>query len=109
MTPPTNSLITGYVILIDDGRDGDYSVGYNGANNPSILTYTIQNLQSQTIYKILVYAINKAGNGANSTLLTCYTATIPGQPGTPKMITSSDTNIELKWDPAYDDGGSPLK
>lgn len=24
------------------------------------------------------------------------------------MITSSDVHIELKWEPAYDDGGSPI-
>ena len=25
------------------------------------------------------------------------------------MVTSSHTHIELRWDPAYDDGGSPIK
>lgn len=55
------------------------------------------------------YAVNKAGNGANSTVITCFTATIPGQPGTPRLVSSSTTNIEVAWDPAYDDGGSPLK
>ena len=78
MSPPTNSLITGYVMLIDDGRDGDYHIAYNGINNPSVLTYNIQNLKPQTTYKIIGYAVNKAGHGTNSTAITCYTATIPG-------------------------------
>lgn len=46
------------------------------------------------------FAVNKAGDGLNS-------ATIPGQPGTPKLIQSSSTNIHIKWDPTYDDGESP--
>ncbi len=25
------------------------------------------------------------------------------------MVTSSSSQIELKWDPAYDDGGSPIE
>lgn len=45
VTPPANSLITGYVILIDDGKGGPYRVAYNGVNNPSLLTYNIKNLK----------------------------------------------------------------
>lgn len=95
VTPPANSLITGYVILIDDGHGGSYSVAYNGRNNPSVLSYSIQNFQSQTNYNIIGFAVNKAGDGANSTAITCYTATIPGQPGTPQLVSSSPTNIQV--------------
>lgn len=58
---------------------------------------------------MLIYASNKAGNGVNSTIISCYTATLPGIPGKPKMVTSTSSSIELKWDPAYDDGGSPIE
>jgi len=56
----------------------------------------------------MVRAFNKAGSGANSTIITCYTATIPGQPGSPQLVSSSATQITVKWQPAYDDGGSPI-
>lgn len=56
-----------------------------------------------------IFASNKAGNGVNSDIISCYTATLPGQPGKAKMVTSSHTHIELNWEPAYDDGGSPIK
>lgn len=39
VTPPTNSLITGYIVLIDDGLGGNYKVAYNGKLNPSLLSY----------------------------------------------------------------------
>lgn len=35
VAPPANSLITGYMVYIDDGLDGDFSVGYDGSTNPS--------------------------------------------------------------------------
>lgn len=38
VTPPANSLITGYIVMIDDGYDGDFTVGYNGSTNPSLLS-----------------------------------------------------------------------
>ena len=34
--------------------------------------------------------------------------TVPGQPGAPKLVTSTASSIEVSWTPAYDDGGSPI-
>jgi hypothetical protein len=53
--------------------------------------------------------MNKAGRGAESDVITCFTVTVPGQPGKPELIFSTATSIELKWSPAFDDGGSPIK
>jgi len=55
-----------------------------------------------------VVAANKAGQGAESNIVTCYTVTIPGQPGKPELVHSTSTSIEIKWGPAFDDGGSPI-
>ena len=52
--------------------------------------------------------MNKSGEGSYSDTITCYTVSVPGQPGTPRMVTSSATSIELVWEPAYEDGGSPI-
>lgn len=38
---PLNSLITGYVVYIDDGLDGNFVVGYDGKSNPSKIFTTI--------------------------------------------------------------------
>lgn len=63
INPPPNSLITGYVVLIDDGLDGAFSVGYDGSSNPSKVFTTVENLTQQTTYRLKVYALNKAGKG----------------------------------------------
>lgn len=43
--PPAFSLITGYILLIDDGLGGDFSVAYDGSVNPSLQTYSVENLR----------------------------------------------------------------
>jgi hypothetical protein len=107
--PPVNSLITGYVVMIDDGLDGSFTVAYNGRSNPSQTYATIEDLTQRTTYRLKVYATNKSGNGEESDVITCYTVTVPGEPGKPQLVLSSASSIELSWAPAYDDGGSPIK
>ena len=101
-------MITGYILYIDDGLDGDFAVAYNGINKPSKLAHSVDNLFARRIYRLKVTALNKAGEGAESDIITCYTVSVPGQPGTPRMITSTSSTIELAWEPAYEDGGSPI-
>lgn len=83
VTPPMNSLITGYRLYVDDGLDGDYQLAYDGKDRPSVLMKTVEGLSSRLTYRLKVTALNKAGEGAESSSITCFTVTIPGQPGTP--------------------------
>jgi hypothetical protein len=108
LTPPTDSLITGYVLLIDDGASGEFREAYDGRTKPSTVHATIFGLSPMTTYQLTGYATNKAGNGANATQITCHTATVPGVPGTPSWVSSSASSIRVEWTPAYDDGGSPI-
>ena len=50
----------------------------DGKTNPSLFSAVIDGLESRTTYRLLVRAFNKAGSGANSTVITCYTVTVPG-------------------------------
>ena len=121
VTLPSNALILGYAMLIDDGLAGPFRVAYDGTTDPSKFATTIHGLTAQTSYRITGYALNKAGAGANATQITCFTATTPGVPGTPALVSSSSActdpadaatctaSIEVKWQPAFDDGGSPIK
>jgi hypothetical protein len=64
--------------MIDDGLDGDFRIGYDGSQNPSKVFETIDNLNERTTYRLKVYATNKSGNGAESSIVTCYTVATPG-------------------------------
>jgi hypothetical protein len=115
VTPPSVpggaalALITGYVMLIDDGVAGPFRAAYDGSTDPSKFTTSIYGLTAQTSYRISGYALNKAGAGANATQITCFTAATPGVPGTPSLVSSTSTSIKVSWEPAFDDGGSPIK
>jgi hypothetical protein len=39
VSPPTNSLITGYRLYVDDGHDGDFALAYDGQDQSSVLAY----------------------------------------------------------------------
>ena len=95
--------------MIDDGLDGEFKIGYDGSSNPSKVFTTIENLNQRTTYRLKVFATNKSGNGVDSDIVTCYTVATPGQPGQPELISSTSSSIEIKWAPAFDDGGSPIK
>ena len=108
VVPPANTIIQGYVIQINDGLDRDtYATVYNGRLNSSTLSTTITGLSTHN-YQIIGYAINKVGNGAQSTPVTWLTVAPPGQPGRPLYISSTTTSIYVECEPAIDDGGSPI-
>jgi hypothetical protein len=109
VAPPAGSLVTGYVVLIDDGLYGAFRIAYDGRTDPSKFDATVFGLRPQTTYRLTGYALNKAGAGMNATQTTCHTATVPGVPGAPAWISSTASSIEVMWEPAYDDGGSPIK
>lgn len=109
VTPPANTLITGYRLYVDDGLDGDFVLAYDGKDKPSAFTRSVEGLEPRLIYRLKVAAMNKAGEGVQSTAITCYTVTIPGQPGTPVLISSTSSSIRVRWAPAFDDGGSPIQ
>jgi hypothetical protein len=50
LDPPANSLITGYVVLIDDGASGEFREAYNGRTKPSTVDATIYGLAAKTTY-----------------------------------------------------------
>lgn len=44
VSPPANSLITGYILYLDDGLDGDFEIAYDGRDHPSKLAFTATGL-----------------------------------------------------------------
>jgi hypothetical protein len=46
VTAPATTLITGYVILIDDGRTGPFVIAHDGSINPQVFESTIYGLKA---------------------------------------------------------------
>ena len=71
VSPPTSTVIEGYIILINDGLDGNaFTIAYNGKYNPSQFQATLGGLSARRNYQIKGYAVNKAGEGTLSAEVT---------------------------------------
>ena len=59
-------------------------------------------------YRVKVSAINLVGEGANSTEGIFLCAETPVAPGQPKHVSSTETEITIRWTPPVENGGSPV-
>jgi titin len=57
------SAITGYKVFINPLDDGDWSEIYDGAGQPTILTYKIEGLKRGLHYRFQSIALNYVGEG----------------------------------------------
>ena len=104
VSPPSNSIITGYLIQYDDNQGNGYLSACDYRTNPSLLACKVSGLISGRKITIKVNAFNKAGIGSDSTIA-CTPSGKPGQPGTPKLVISTSSSIQVQWDPPIDTGG----
>lgn len=61
--------IRGYVLLIDDGLQGNFRVAYDGSFNPQLTEYLIVGLVGGRTYRLKVYASDVNGKGNESQIL----------------------------------------
>ncbi|XP_076441135.1 receptor-type tyrosine-protein phosphatase T-like [Babylonia areolata] len=74
-----------------------------------LVTYTLSDLKPLTTYQVQVQAVNAAGTGEASPVLTVTTEEdIPGKVRKLRNVTRTEHTIELKWDAPYPNGGSIL-
>jgi hypothetical protein len=67
VSPPVNSTISGYIIMIKDELSGeDYQIAYDGRYNPGKFTAVLTQLELTKRYIVLGYALNEAGKGDDS-------------------------------------------
>jgi len=61
MSSDTELPVIGYVLKMDDGYGGDFSIIYNGKNYPNVLRYTITGLTTSLPYRFTLSALNFNG------------------------------------------------
>lgn len=101
--------ITGYdVVVTRGGQPVTASVAVTGTSA------VVSGLLPDTSYVVSVVARNSAGAGAPSagvaltTPAVVPTATVPGVPGEPQLVSATTDAISLRWDAPASDGGSPI-
>jgi hypothetical protein len=56
--------VTGYVLNMDNGKNGNFNQVYIGSNRPDITSYTVGDLTTGLPYRFTVQAINDNGYSA---------------------------------------------
>jgi titin len=72
------------------------------------LTYSVTGLTTNRYYTFAVTAVNVVGESSRATSAAIITATVPGQPSTPSLISQSKTSINIGWSNPINTGGTSL-
>ena len=108
VSAPTYTIITGYLIQINRLDGNGYQTGCDYTNNSGNLECTLSSLNTSSKVLIRGLAYNKGGKSAYSSEISCVPVGKPGQPGTPQLVSSSASSIQVKWDGANSTGGLPI-
>lgn len=66
------------------------------------------NLQHGDTYTFRIKARNSIGDSIYSEEVSLMAATLPGAPGQPTRLTSTETTITIQWTVPTDNGGTPI-
>jgi hypothetical protein len=80
-----------------------------GTTSWQTLTFSVAGLTTDRYYTFAVAAVNVVGEGPAKTSAPIITATVPGQPQTPALKSSSKSHIEIMWSDPIDLGGTALE
>ena len=96
--PEIDSIETsGYMLYIDDGKNGQFTTVYDGTSNFHTLTFAATGLSIGLPYRFYVVALNINGPSIASDETTIYSCTRPSDNGQPHKIDTTTTTITLGW------------
>jgi hypothetical protein len=102
-----STAITGYNLYWDNAT-GNIIQMVIGTTSWQTLSFSLAALTTNRYYKFGVTAVNSAGEGPMAVSDAIITATVPGQPQTPALKSSSKVHIEVMWSDPLDLGGTTL-
>ena len=110
-TAPASSDLTilGYLVQMDDGLGGDYSIVYEGYTNPQVTTYTAQKLEPGRQYKFKVQAVDINGAGDESSEIAIYACVKPSGLDRPVITGTYNASFAVSWSNPIDNGGCTVQ
>lgn len=102
-----STAITAYNLYWDNAT-GSIINTVIGTTSWQTLTFSISGLTTDSYYTFAVAAVNLVGESPQTVSQAIITATIPGQPPTPALKSSSKTHIEISWSDPLNLGGTNL-
>jgi len=100
--------VIGYILNMDDGYGGDFSVIYNGKNYPNVLTYTVYGLNTGLTYRFTLQALNANGPSTASAEASFIICVAPTGMDSPVLSAVTKLTMTLSWTSPSEDGGCPI-
>ena len=95
---------TGYLLYIDDGRNGEFSIVYDGTGNFYTLSFAATGLETGLPYRFYIKSLNINGQSDASPETTVYACIKPSDNGKPFKIDTTKTSVTIGWDEPLSDG-----
>lgn len=99
---------TGYKLYMTTDATGEEALIYDGENNPNVLSYYVDGLETGASYTFNLEAYNFNGAGAKSPDATFTSCTAPSNLGAPSITETTETSITLSWSAPESNGGCSL-
>ena len=97
-----------YELVMDDGSRGEYRP-VNTSDQPGLQrTHSISNLTNGLVYRFKYRARNSQGWSGYSPVASLLVAGVPTRPARPVVLSTSASEIVLKFREVSDNGGSPI-
>lgn len=90
-------VVSGYILFMDDGFDGDFVMVYDGSKDAFTTKATVVELQSGLSYRFKVQSKNINGNSADSATSTIYACLVPSRLPTPTKVKTTSSAITISW------------
>jgi len=100
--------ILGYVLMMDDGLKGYFSIVYDGSDNPQRQDALARELISTRTYRFKAYAIDVNGAGVESDITSLVACIPPTDISPPVLEAVGKTTLTLAWKTPRSDGGCPI-
>lgn len=101
------SVIISYNLLMDDGRNGDF---FSYAGDDSLISlvrvFTLTNVTKGLTYRFKYRVKNSIGWTGYSPITYILAASVPAIPVTPTIVSTADTQIQVRMYEPLDNGGS---
>jgi hypothetical protein len=105
---PGDIPIDGYIMHMVEIATGEVSLVYNGARNPDVYTYSINNLITGAYYSVYVQAVNFNGVSHESEEAVFVVCLAPTHIDRPDYVTSTRSSFTLSWTKPDYTGGCPI-
>ena len=104
----TDIPVLGYLLSADDRGNGEFSVVWDGSEQPNVLSFTYRPLETGETYEFKLQVLHYNGASDYSPILSAAVCTAPTGFGSLIGTSSSPTSLAIAWNQPLDNGGWPI-